>query len=114
MMDEVNSKYKEYFNQERLPYIQCKKCERKFYYPKYFCPYCGSTDFEVRISQGRGKVFSFTKFKDKDGEVIYGIVELEEGFRMYTNFVNEVDIGDNVTVTFENRNGIKIPLFKKA
>lgn len=113
-MEEIKAKYKEYLNEEKLPYIECKKCGKRFYYPKYFCPNCGSEEFEVKVSSGRGKVFSFTKFKDKDEEVIYGIVELEEGFRMYTNFIGEVEIGDEVFAVFESKNGIKIPLFRRS
>ncbi len=114
MFDEIKKKYLEMFESEKLPYIRCNKCGYVFFYPRDYCPKCGSKDLAVLESKGVGKVFSYTKFVNKDGkEVIYGIVELHEGFRMYTNFLEEVDIGDEVAVKYIIKDGRKIPVFSK-
>jgi uncharacterized OB-fold protein len=113
MFDKIKEKYLSLMEKESLPYIKCKSCGHVFFYPRDFCPRCNSRDLEVKISEGKGKVFSFTKFQGKKGETIYGIVELDEGFRMYTNIFGDVDIGDEVIVTFINDSGRKIPVFKK-
>jgi uncharacterized OB-fold protein len=111
--DEVVKKYKELLAQEKLPYIHCKSCNKNFYYPRPKCLYCGSEDIEIKISKGIGKIFSFTKF-NKDGSwVCYGIVELDEGFRMYSNFDSDVEMGERVMVKFILKEGQKIPIFTK-
>ncbi|QGA53645.1 nucleic acid-binding protein [Sulfolobus sp. E5-1-F] len=113
--DEIRELYFKYFNEEKLPFIQCNKCGYRFYYPRVFCPKCHSSDIEVRFSKGHGKIFAMTKIYRKDGShVVYGIVELEEGFRMYSNIVEEsqADIGKRVELIFKEINGKKYPLFR--
>ncbi|QXJ34774.1 Zn-ribbon domain-containing OB-fold protein [Saccharolobus shibatae] len=115
--DEIRESYFKYFNEEKLPFIQCKNCGHRFYYPRAFCPKCGSSDVEVRFSKGQGKIFAMTKIYRKDGSyVVYGIVELDEGFRMYSNIIegNQADIAKRVEVIFKEINGKKYPLFKVA
>nr|6HTJ_A Chain A, Nucleic-acid-binding protein containing a Zn-ribbon [Saccharolobus solfataricus]6HTJ_B Chain B, Nucleic-acid-binding protein containing a Zn-ribbon [Saccharolobus solfataricus] len=113
--EEIRELYFKYFDENKLPFIQCNKCGHKFYYPRVLCPKCGSSDIEVRFSKGLGKIFAMTKVYRKDGSyVIYGIVELEEGFRMYSNIIEEsqADINRKVEVIFKEINGKKYPLFK--
>jgi len=111
--EEIRKKYFEYFEKEILPFIECRKCGHKFYYPRAICPKCGSKDLEIKESNGMGKIFAMTKIYDK--KVIYGIIELDEGFKIYSNIIgdeNEVDIGRRVKVTFVSVNGQKFPFFK--
>lgn len=111
--------YFQYFNNEKLPYLLCKKCGHKFYYARAVCPKCLSSDLEIRESKGEGTVYSFTKFVNSKGkEVIVGIVQLEEGFKIYCNIMEDeenrgIDIDKKVRVTFGKLpNGQKYPLFK--
>ncbi|AHC52052.1 DNA-binding protein [Sulfolobus acidocaldarius SUSAZ] len=113
MFEEIKKKYQEMFGNEKLPYLKCTRCGHSFYYPRDYCPKCRSRELEVRESRGVGSVFSMTKFRDRDNkEIYYGIVELEEGFRMYANFIVPVEIGDMVRVKFLGKES-KVPFFEK-
>ncbi len=115
MYEEIKKKYMETFEREKLPYIRCNNCSYIFYYPRDYCPKCGSRKLEVLESNGLGKVFSCTRFFNKEGkEIIYGIVELDEGFRIYTNFMSDIDIGDRVKVKFVKVNDKMVPVFERV
>jgi len=101
---------------EKLPYTKCKSCNKRFYYPKIFISLRGLNDSEVLESSGIGKVFSLTIIPMSENNVVYGIVELDEGFRTYSNIITKqgkVDIGEKVRVIFVDKDGVKIPLFEK-
>jgi len=113
---DIKKVYQDLLSKEKLPYTKCKSCNKKFYYPRPLCPYCGSNDLEVLESSGIGKVFSLTIIPRGENNVVYGIVELDEGFRMYSNIITKqgkVDIGDKVRVIFIDKSGVKIPFFEK-
>ncbi|MEM0374442.1 MAG: zinc ribbon domain-containing protein [Sulfolobaceae archaeon] len=109
MIDEIKKEYDKLLSEGRLPYIECESCSSRFFYPKEFCPKCGFNRFKVKVSSGVGRVFSFTRFQGKSGTVVYAIIELEEGFRMYSNVLDDVNINDKVKVVFKG----KIPYFIK-
>lgn len=98
-LEEIYAKYDEIIRKDSsLPYVKCKDCNYTFFYARHFCPKCGSRNIEVLKSSGIGKVFSWTKIYRKGETWIYGIVELEEGFKVYCNFTEDVKIGDKVKV----------------
>ncbi|QIW23826.1 nucleic acid-binding protein [Sulfolobus sp. S-194] len=98
-LDEIYAKYDKIIREDSsLPYIKCNNCNSTFFYPRHFCPKCGSNNIEVMRSSGIGKVFSWTKIYRKGDKWIYGIVELEEGFKVYCNFTEDIKIGDKVKV----------------
>jgi uncharacterized OB-fold protein len=75
-----------------LPY--CRPCERSYWYPRDFCPHCGSRDVESRRSTGRGRVYTFAIHHRAfhpgwADEVPYitALVELEEGVRLFSNII---------------------------
>jgi uncharacterized OB-fold protein len=109
MIDEIKKEYDKLLSENKLPYIECEFCSSKFFYPKEFCPKCGFRKFKVKISSGIGRVYSYTSFQGKNGVIVYAIIELEEGFRMYSNVLDNVEINDKVVVVFKG----KIPYFKK-
>jgi uncharacterized OB-fold protein len=113
MFDKIKEEYLKIMNNDKLPYIKCKSCGYTFFYPRDYCPKCNSKDLEIKESVGEGRVFSVTKFQGKKGETLYGIIEMKEGFRMYSNILDNVEIGDEVKVIFINDDGRKIPFFKK-
>ncbi|AEB95284.1 MULTISPECIES: Zn-ribbon domain-containing OB-fold protein [Metallosphaera] len=82
----------ESFREGKVPYLHCLNCKRNFFYPRDRCPNCHSSSLEVRVSSGKGKVFSVTEFQGK----VYAIIEMEEGFRLYANVLDKVEIGEEV------------------
>jgi len=109
-LEEIYSKYDEIVKSGGLPFLECKKCKYKLFYARHICPKCGSKDLEVSNSNGIGTVFSWTKVYRKNDSFIYGIVELEEGFRVYCNITEDVQIGDKVKVNVSVLNDGKYKL----
>ncbi|SAI86751.1 Zn-ribbon domain-containing OB-fold protein [Saccharolobus solfataricus] len=97
-LEEIYSYYDKIIRSGSLPYIRCRNCTYTFFYVRHVCPRCSSRDLEILRSNGIGKVFSWTKIFRKNESFIYGIVELEEGFKIYCNLASDVEIGDKVKV----------------
>jgi Predicted nucleic-acid-binding protein containing a Zn-ribbon len=94
------------FKNGKVPYLHCGDCGHNFFYIRDSCPRCHGRNLSVMLSSGRGRVFSVTKFQG----AIYAIVELDEGFRMYSNVLDDVKIGDRVeAVPGENK-----PVYRKV
>lgn len=85
-----------------------------FYYPRNICPRCHSLDLELRESAGSGTVFSVTSLLNKERQgTNYAIVELDEGFRLYSTVISDqpVDIGSRVFLKVREINGSAYPFF---
>lgn len=106
----------------------CAACNEWIWYPKAWCPSCGKREsVEWRELSGRGKVYSFTVIRqvidnspafNKDIPFVIGLIELEEGPRIYSNVTGskpeEVSIGDEVVTYFDDvAPGVSLPKFKK-
>lgn len=111
--------------QDKLLLPRCDKCSTVIWYPRAFCPACGSLDVSWFEASGKGSVYSFTIIRK--GENMYGAaapyvlayVELEEGPRIMTNIVDcdveSVSIGQSVSVVFHDTgSGSKLPRFVPA
>ena len=97
----------------RLTMPKCNDCSLYVWYPRPFCPACGSTDVTWTDVSGKGTVYTFTAvhrsgvpgFKDALPYVI-AYVELEEGPRVMTNIVGidpgQVTVGMPVSVVFSD------------
>jgi uncharacterized protein len=95
----------------RLLLRQCDDCGEFIWYPRPFCPGCGSLNTSWVQASGEGTVYTFTVvhrsgvpgFKDALPYVI-AYVELAEGPRVMTNIVgcaaDSVAIGMPVSVVF--------------
>jgi hypothetical protein len=77
----------------RLPW--CPVCARAVFYPRPFCPRCGSWALEWRPASGRATLYSFTVVhrpptREWPGPVPYvvALVDLEEGVRLMTTLVD--------------------------
>jgi hypothetical protein len=111
----------------------CTACDEGLFYPRAFCPSCGTAaavgeGLEWRRASGRATVHSFTiehnpaatgaTFSGGQPYVV-ALVDLEEGVRMLTNVVgcapDDVRVGLDVTVTWEPlSDGRQLPQFMPA
>lgn len=108
----------------RLRFLRCQSCEYWLHPPGPRCPRCGRGELTPEPVSGRGTVFTFTvNHQPWAGDTepwIIAIVDLpeQEGLRLTTNIVDcpldEVAIGQEVTVTFEERDGVWFPLFERV
>jgi uncharacterized OB-fold protein len=99
--------------EHRLSLQRCPDCARYVFYPRPFCPHCGSDRLEWSDVSGRGTVYSYTVARratarpfEPDVPYVIAIVELEEGPRMMTNVVGcapeDVRIGMTVEAAYED------------
>jgi uncharacterized OB-fold protein len=110
--------------EKRLDLQHCGSCERFYFYPRPYCPNCGSADVEWRTVSGRGRLLSYVidyrplPPADPAEPKIIALVELDEGPRMMTNIVGTAPAPDAlpldapVTVDFEPRGDFALPVFR--
>lgn len=104
---------------------RCSSCKQFHYPPQNVCPHCLSSNTVWIRGSGYGKVYSYTITYQGGGpgyaeEVpfVLGIIELDEGVRVWSNVVGidpkEVKVGMVVEAVFENvaGQGIAIPRFR--
>ena len=105
-----------------LRFLRCHECGYYLHPPSPRCPRCGSRDLGPQAVSGRGTVFSFTvnhqQWALPEDPWVIAIVELAEqkGLRLTTNIVgcapDDVAIGQDVEVTFEQHDEVWFPLFR--
>jgi uncharacterized protein len=114
--------------QGRLMVQRCSGCGRYLHPPTMICPHCGYEDLVWEAASGRGTVHSFTIARQSttrgfqsDLPYVVVLVALEEDpdVLVLTNLVGDVDldaldVGDPVTVTFEERGDMVVPQFERA
>jgi uncharacterized OB-fold protein len=95
----------------------CATCG-PYWYPRPYCPHCGSEHTELRRSAGTGVVYSLSITR-RAGPIAYAIayVTLDEGVTIMSNLadcdLDSVKIGDRVEVVFKPTDGgPPVPLFK--
>ncbi len=108
----------------KLRFLRCNQCGYYLHPPQPQCPQCESRDLAPREVSGRGTVHSFTiNHQPWDGSTEpWAIVLIEfpeqEGLRLTSNMVNcandDVKIGMQVQVWFEQHGDIYFPLFEPA
>lgn len=91
---------------------KCDDCSSVIWYPRAFCPDCGSLSTSWTEASGDGVVYSFTVVHRSPGlfeqsvPYVVAYVELAEGPRVLTNVVDcdpsEVQIGQPVRVVFHD------------
>jgi len=96
---------------------RCTACGEAHWYPRPFCPHCGSDATDWVRASGDGTVYSYTVTR-KAGPAPYVLayVTLAEGVTMLTNLVDaeieSLHIGQRVRVTFrEAEGGGAVPVF---
>jgi uncharacterized protein len=107
----------------RLVLPRCGDCEFVIWYPRRFCPACGSRNVSWFDAAGTGTVYTFTivtkgggAFRDA-GPYVVAFVELDEGPRLMTNIVDtppeSVTVGQRVAVVFApTGDGTALPRFR--
>ena len=110
--------------QGELRYQRCAQCGHVQCIPRSLCDQCQSRDLQWNASQRTGTVLSFTTvyraplpvFKDMVPYVI-AIVDLDEGFRVMTNALPQVQqgalqIGARVRIGFQEVQGMALPVLE--
>lgn len=107
--------------EDKLLFQRCGDCGRFRNPPRPMCPHCQSLRWEAVESTGRGTVVSYVipRLLVPEGqERVVVLVELEEGVRIFSNLVGvelgDVRFGAPVTVAFEERLGVRVPVFVAA
>lgn len=103
---------------------RCRSCGSYIFHPRRYCGDCWSDDTEWVKSAGTGVVYTYSVirqaghsfFRDKLPYII-GYVELDEGIRMMTNFIDvepeQIKVGMPVEVAFEDvLEDFSVPLFR--
>ena len=95
----------------KLVLPRCQRCGHVIWYPRTFCPLCGSADVEWIEASGRGTIYSYTVVRQSQGRFagavpyVLAYVELAEGPRVLTNITGEMDglaVGDDVEAFFDS------------
>ena len=120
--------YWEKAHEHELWLRRCNGCERAYFYPRDFCPDCGSRDVSWMQASGRGTLHTFAivhrapvpAFADRVPFVV-AMVDLEEGGRIPTNLVEvepdpaHVKVGMAVEVAFlDVTEEVTLPVFRPA
>jgi uncharacterized protein len=106
----------------------CNECQTVIWYPRPFCPACGSLSVRWEPASGKGTIYTYTvnrrgagdlpEYRDP-GPYVLAYVELAEGPRIMTNIVDcdvdSVKIGQAVEVVFHDTGqGTALPRFRPA
>jgi uncharacterized OB-fold protein len=105
----------------RLRFLRCNECGFYLHPPLPQCPRCTSRDLAPSAVSGRGTVHSFTvNHQPWDGSpepwpIVLVEFPEQEGLRLTSNMVgshpDEIEIGMDVTVVFEQYEDVYFPLF---
>lgn len=111
--------------QGKLMIRQCGTCKSYLHPSAESCTECLGDDLSWVQASGRGKLHTFGVMHQQYHpafveEIPYNVslVELEEGPRIQTNIVGtpneQLKVGMNLQVTFEDMGGVTLPKFKAA
>ncbi|PLC55952.1 hypothetical protein CR155_02455 [Pollutimonas nitritireducens] len=112
--------------ERRLVIRKCNSCSALHFMPRHMCPECWSDQLEWVDSKGKGTVHSFSIIRRVSDPAfahkvpyVTALIDLDEGPRMMANILGNdalsVQIGDRVTLTFEDRgDGALLPQFVRA
>jgi uncharacterized OB-fold protein len=109
----------------KLNILQCRDCQGFIHPPRPVCRHCLSENVEPKAVSGFGVVDTFTInhqpwMPGMEVPFVIARVALDDAPEVFltTNIVNcpvnEVDIGDRVSVTFLQQDDVWLPLFEKV
>ncbi len=97
---------------------RCTACGKAHYYPRSLCPFCMG-EAVMEEASGEGKIYTFSvTHRGTPEPYAIGYVELKEGPRILTNFVDcdfeALTIGQAVTLKWFATGGAPLPMFAPA
>ncbi|MEO1081943.1 MAG: Zn-ribbon domain-containing OB-fold protein [Pseudomonadota bacterium] len=107
-------------DQRKLMISRCADCQGASFYPRPFCPHCGSDKTHLEQVSGKGSIYSFSVMRKAEQPYVIAYVQLEEGPCLLTNIAGcdfgELEIGLNVRLEFAETNdpGLLLPVFVPA
>ena len=110
------SVYRRYLESGELGFQRCAGCGAAVFYPRVFCPVCGSADLTWKTSSGRGVVYATTAVYRRDADP-YNVVlvDLEEGFRMMGRVegvpAEMVEVGARVSLRVDSEGDDPVVVF---
>lgn len=103
---------------------RCRTCSQAYFYPRPYCPHCGSADVAWFVASGRATLASYIISEREapgfEAPYVIAIVQLEEGPRMMSNIVGVEPTPETLVldmalkVTFEDRGDVVVPVFAPA
>jgi hypothetical protein len=106
-------------NRRQLLIGQCSKCQKAFFYPRHFCPFCLSADVDWALASGKAQIYSYTVMRRVVKPYVLAYVQLDEGPAMMTNIVESdfesLRVGQIVEAVYvTSKNGSLVPMFRPA
>jgi len=103
----------------RLLLKRCQSCGEVHYYPRAYCPFCGSGETEWQPASGGGTIYSYSVMRRAEAPYAIAYVTLDEGVTMMTNLVDcdldAIRIGQRVRLVFKpTEGGPPVPAFTPA
>ena len=103
----------------RLLLKRCRSCGDVHYYPRAYCPFCGSGETEWQPASGGGTIYSYSVMRRAEAPYAIAYVTLDEGVTMMTNLVDcdldAIRIGQRVRLVFKpTEGGPPVPAFTPA
>ena len=108
-----------------LAYQQCDDCGTVVFYPRHHCTGCLGANLTWKESKGQGTIYTFSVVRQSyhpffRTQVPYAVawVDLDEGPRILSNITGigdpaaELEVGQRVTVAWEDHDELSVPLFK--
>lgn len=101
---------------------RCVACDRPFWYPRGFCPRCGSSAVEWPESSGIGELYTWTVVRRAGGAwsgavpFVLAYVRLDEGVVVQANVVgcssDDLRVGARVLACFERQVEGDLPVLR--
>lgn len=110
----------------RLLLVRCAQCDEAHYYPRPFCPRCGSDRVSWEQASGAATLYTWSVVHRNDlppfnerVPYVAAVVDLAEGPRMMTNVVDcdpgRLEVGMALEVDFRDvGEGFRLPFFRPA
>lgn len=116
--DSATKKFYDFLSKREFRTTKCKKCEKPFFPPRDFCPFCLGEELEWINMPEKGRLYAFTqqerslRFGKPD---VIGIVEIEGVGRILTRIAASFEslrIGMEVKLDFIDVGGLVLHQFR--